>query len=173
MNRKKFLCTETGQFVYFKDFRSASYLFINDNGDMEYTDNGDREGGNSYSQFCVVDMDGDGATELILEESCSNDRVLLHYEDGVVYGFVFPLRGMNGPKTDASFVSSGGAGLNEVLKIQRFSKGKVIFDELCCQDGIDNVYRIDGKGVGSEEAQSYIGMQFTKTDVEWHLYNWD
>ena len=169
-NKKKFFCTETGKLMYFKDFRSDSYLFVNDDGKIEYTDHGEREEALSYSQFCVIDMDGDGIPELILEESHAGTRLLFHCEDGVVYGYTFPFRGMNGPKADATFIGSNGATINDVLKIQRFSKGEVIFDELCCQNGFDNVYRIDGKNVSPEATEAYIGVQFTKTDVEWYPY---
>ena len=167
-NKREFLCAETDKPMCFKDFRSNSYLFVNDDGDMEYTGPWDSEEAKSYSQFCVVDMDGDGAQELILEESQTGNRLLLHYEDGAVYGFVFPFRGMNGIKTDGSFICSGGATVNYLKKVS-FVKERVFSTDLWCVDDVGGVYRINGEDVSPKEANSYWRVE--PEDAEWYAYD--
>jgi hypothetical protein len=167
-NKKDFFCTETGKSIYFKDFHSGNYLFINDEGVYEYTQ-GDEEVNYSFSEFCVVDLDEDGYPELLLESTMS-DILLFHYEDGVVYGFVFPFRGMKNVKKDTSFEGSGGATVIDICKIS-FSKEKAILNELCLFDGLDNIYRINNKDVSQQEAEKYLKEQDKKVNVEWHVYN--
>lgn len=43
--------------------------------------------------FIIVDMDGDGANEIVLYCSPESAQVL-HYEDGVVYSYQDVFRGM-------------------------------------------------------------------------------
>ncbi|MCL2504339.1 MAG: hypothetical protein FWE94_07105 [Coriobacteriia bacterium] len=202
-SEREFLCTETGMPVYLKDFRSGNHLSIKDNGPYRYTTGSEPtvdyfEGGGppDYAQFCVADMDGDGALELLLSppnQATSDNVLVLRYEDGVVYGFVFPCRGMGGVKTDGSFMCSGGSGHTEVSKV-RFAKGRVIRDELCIVDAYTGEYRIGGQNVSSaqawvylaawddmfrgtdqdfseEEVEAYLAANGAKQDVVWYAYD--
>ena len=115
-------------------------------------------------------MDGDGYPELLLVESGFGHILVFHYKNGAVYGFVFPFRGLENVKKDASFISSGGIDLKSVGTVC-FSNGKAIFNELCFYDGWSNGYRINGKEVGHEKAAAYLNDQAEKENAAWHIYN--
>jgi hypothetical protein len=169
-NKKKFFCTENGQSMYLSDFHSDNYLFFNDEGYSEY-DN-DRDIIDRYyifTRFCVVDMDGDGINEVLLESSMSN-RLLFHYEDGIVYEYSFCFRGMKRIKTDASFEGSGSAGYIVIGRIS-FHKDRCHYTEICLYDGESNRFRIYGKDVTEEEVREYLKRRDNKEEVEWHVFN--
>lgn len=168
-NSKEFICSENGQNIYFKDFHSGNYLYIDDEGKYEYTNDVEKYE-YTYDKFCIIDLDEDGYLELLLEESQYGNIVLFHYESGTVYGFVFPYRGLENIKKDTSFESSGGADLVEVEKV-KFSKDKAILSELCFCDELDKTYRINGKNVSQEETDEYLKNQNQKENVEWYSYN--
>jgi hypothetical protein len=169
INKTKYLCTEDNQFVYLNDPHSNNYLSINDNGLYEYTDGEDGKLYYVFTDFCVIDIDEDGNQEILLQSESSN-IFLFHYENTVVYGYVFPFRGMLSLKKDCSFGASGGAAFNFAGKI-RFLNGKCIFDELCLFNGLDDVYRINGKTVNQDDAKQYLDNLDKKEDAEWHVFN--
>lgn len=169
-NKKKFYCAVYKRNIYLKDFHSDDYLGLDDKGQYKYSNDYESDINHVYSQFCILDMDSDGYPEILLESKTTSDILLFHYENGKVYGNLFPYRGMELIKKDASFISSGGADDNVIGKI-RFSKGKVLFNELCIIDGHNNIYRINGENASQEEVRKYAEKQFEKEDVKWHTYN--
>ena len=62
-------------------------------------------------RFAVIDMDGDGIPEVVLELTTGGEGAfeVLHYEEGKVYGFHFPFRGMLDLSADGTYFASGGA----------------------------------------------------------------
>lgn len=167
-NKKKFVNAETGQSIYLNDFRSDNYLYVDNDGQYQYTSHGG-ENVYSFESFCVLDMDGDGFPEVLIQTQESH-RLVLHYEDGTVYGFLFPFRGMKKLKKDGSFEGSGGAILNFLGSVV-FSKGNVMYNELCFYDGMDHVYRVNKTAVSQETAEDYFRMQEKKENAEWYPYH--
>ena len=65
------------------------------------------------SHFAVVDMDYDGAAEIVLRiirNDCEDGSLVLHDRDGTAYGYYFWFRGFNDLRQDGTYYSSGGAG---------------------------------------------------------------
>ena len=55
-------------------------------------------------RFAIIDMDGDGVSELVLASQPDGDSLILHYGgDGVVYGFGIPYRQFRFLKEDGTF----------------------------------------------------------------------
>lgn len=169
VNKTKYLCTENNQFVYLKDPHSDNYLIINDKGLNEYTNGAYEKVNYVFTHFCVIDIDSDGNPEILLQSEESN-IFIFHYEDNVVYCYVFPFKGMENLKKDCSFISSGGAGYQLVEKII-FLKGKCINKELCLFDGLTDAYHINGRSVKQVEAEEYIKNQDKKGNAEWYVLN--
>ena len=166
-NNKKFFCTEKKQYVFLKDFNSGNYLFNNDNGNNEYTV-GNENTDYIFNEFCIIDIDGDGNEELLL--MAKNGNILLfRYDEDVVYGFVFPFRGMKNIKTDTSFECSGGASIICIQKIN-FVKDQIIMNELCLLDGIANKYRLNGNVADIKDIEKYLIEQNEKKSVKWETY---
>jgi len=167
-NKKEYFCTVYGKSVFLKDFHSISYMNYETN---EYCEDKDNNTNHVYRQFCVVDLDGDGVPELILEsETAFGNELIFHYENGVVYGYVFALRDFKWIKKDGSFLGSGSAA-HEVVGKFSFSKYEVIFNELCLFNKLIDVYRINGKNVSQEEVRKHIKKQDKKKDAEWYTYD--
>lgn len=171
-NNKEYICTETGKYIYLKDFHSDNYLIINDKGFYEYTSDNDEDEKYVFSHFCVIDIDGDGNSEILLESTLSN-IFLFHYESGIVYGYVFPYRGMLNLKEDGSFGISGGAASYLVGNIT-FSDGKCIFNELCCSDELNEkkpIYRINGNTAERKDVEEYFKKEEEKENAKWYTYD--
>lgn len=68
----------------------------------------------TVEKFALIDLDHDGTPEVVLWLNVGgNDSLafeILHYEDGVVYGFTFFYRAFNDLKSDGTFTVSSGAG---------------------------------------------------------------
>ena len=64
-------------------------------------------------RFSMVDFDGDGTPEVILDLVLNGEYsygcLILHCEEDTVYGYVFSVRELNELKVDGSFLASGGA----------------------------------------------------------------
>ena len=169
-NEREYFCAVYGRSIYLKDFHSISTL--EDYETNEYDDDEDNDTIHVYLQFSVIDMDGDGIPELLLESKSGNKILVFHYEDGMVYGNVFQYRAMKFVKPDGTFESSDSAAYTVVGKL-RFSKSEVFFTEVCLLDelyNVNNVYRINGKNVNREEAHSFY-EEWRQNAAEWYEYN--
>ena len=69
--------------------------------------------------FAFIDIDSDGNDEAIvsLESEWDGYRMILHYNQEVVYGYGFSARWLQDVFTDGSFLMSGGASDEEVFRI--------------------------------------------------------
>lgn len=70
---------------------------------------GDKVEKTYWGDFLVVDFDGDGNLEAVVEvheveDSPMPQMEILHYEDGVVYGYQVVAKGMREPNTDGMFM---------------------------------------------------------------------
>lgn len=100
------------------------------------------------TKFAIVDLDGNGAEELVLciNANGSSDYgfEILYYHDQEVYGFTMVYRQFLELKTDGTFKASGGASDTGVYRLELYEGGYVI----------EEVF-------GS-------GHQSKKPDVEWY-----
>ena len=167
-NKKEYFCAVYGRNIYLKNFHSDGHMI--DYKTNEYYDTEYSYMDHVYSQFSIIDMDGDGIPELLLESSIPSGKILVfNYENGIVYGNVFSYRGMKFVKPDGSFESSS-SGVQIVVGRINFSKNRVFYTEICLLNGLDNVYRINGKNVNREEASSFW-EEWRKENAEWYPYN--
>jgi hypothetical protein len=60
-------------------------------------------------KFTVLDMDGDSIPDVILNTQPGDDRLLLRYENGTVFGYAFGIRGLNRIMKDGTYSWSNGA----------------------------------------------------------------
>lgn len=117
--------------------------------------------------YVNVDMDKDGIDEMIISvNSYLGSKLLLHYEDDTVYGFLFDEDAMMYVYPDGSFrwyyssYDESGFGYSTLS----FDNGNLKFNEICRSEDYTRFY-IDGKAVTSEEHDEYIQTRFTN-DLE-------
>ncbi len=102
--------------------------------------------------YRVIDLDGDGYNEVILELTGNND-LILHYEDNTVYGFMYYDRSMNRIYTSGIFIGSSGASSSMYSTIS-FDTETYEITDLVGWDW-DTCY-IEGKEATDEEVIEYM-----------------
>lgn len=104
--------------------------------------------------FYLVDLDHDGTPELILAVPIGADtfRLILRYEDSIVYSFSFPGRAFNNLRKDGTFWASGGAAESGICSIT-FSKEQCTVDKFtyCTMQDYDVKYFVDHQEVSEAE----------------------
>lgn len=133
-------------------------------------------------RFTVLDMDGDGVTEVVVELTEWEAFVVLCFAGEGVYGTEFPYRGMLSLKDDGTFTYSSGAMDNGVAVLTYRSGGT---DSLqsgylplaeCRQEADGSVtFWLDGGAEKTDEAgyQAFIAQQSAKLDALWYDYTID
>ena len=109
-------------------------------------------------RFAVIDMDGDGIPEVVLALTTGFDGAfeVMHYEDGKVYGFNHPYRGMLELTADGTYVASNGASESVFLKAASIKKDVYTTETLAYstssgQDINDISYYIGDKKVSKDD----------------------
>ena len=124
------------------------------------------------TQFAIIDMDGNGIPEVIIEYFQFGNRIVFYYEKGEVYGIEFSYRGLNELKKDGTYLSSGGAFYTEINKLQFFDgvcKNKVIaYSDFNVIDG--ELFYINDEQVSDDMFLYLLDNHFEKENVEWYPY---
>lgn len=131
------------------------------------------------THFTVMDMDGDGVPEVVLELAVDNNPEfyeILHYMDDTVYGYNIVYRGLEGLKADGTFQYSNGAADNGYGKLKFQSNGYEtgILGNMQASQNNDNMtisYFINNESVTEESYNSFIKEQDEKKDVDWHEFS--
>lgn len=116
--------------------------------------------------YVNVDMDKDGIDEIIIKAKTNynTNKLLLHYEDDTVYGFLFDDDAMMCIYPDGSFEwyysSYGEQGYGH--STLSFDNGNLKFTELCRCEKSTRFY-IDGKEVTQEKYYEYTTATFIST----------
>ena len=127
------------------------------------------------SRFTVLDMDGDGVPEVVLELTVNGNPQfyeILHYTDGAVYGYLVVYRGLEALKTDGTFYYSSGAADGGYAKM-KFLPDAYEMDVLgyteSSQDDIGTTiaYFIDNQSVTEAEFNAFRQEKDSKEDVVW------
>jgi hypothetical protein len=130
--------------------------------------------------FTVLDMDGDKIPEVIVQLSYGNDYPypdfveVLHYRNGTVQGFTYPLRGLMGLKKDGTFSVSNGALDNGYSKLRYTSSTYKYVDLGYIKSGQDKKgnttisYFINNKPVSEASYSSFSKNQNGKKDAVWY-----
>ena len=112
--------------------------------------------------YKLIDLDGDKTEEMVVAiDSTDRFYLVLHYEEGVVYGFYNVARGMAALREDGTYVASGGADYNYYLKA-KFNKNKM--EEIILAKREEDKCYIDEKETTEEEYQEYV-EQFEKKEM--------
>lgn len=103
--------------------------------------------------FMVVDMDGDGEEEVVLECTPGTSQVL-HYEDGKVYSYQFGIRGMKRIYKNGIYDASDGAANNYFRRLTELNKDGYTEEMLARMDG--DYYEIEGKETTCDGFFDYV-----------------
>jgi hypothetical protein len=103
--------------------------------------------------FIIVDMDGDGLKEVVLECTPGTSQVL-HYEDGEVYSYQFGIRAMKRIHINGIYDASGGAASNYYFRLTNLNKDG--YTEEMIAKMKDDYYEVEGEEANSEEFFDYV-----------------
>lgn len=107
-------------------------------------------------EYAAIDMDGDGKVELLTQESLG-DILILHEENGVVYGYDFIFRNMYYVKDDGSFSWNANSG-------NTYGVSKIRFENQTCQE--TEVYRVEFDENNNSFKYFIYGTEVSKEDFE-------
>ncbi len=117
-------------------------------------------------RYAVVDLDGDGYREVILEvfsDMPEPQLEVLRWEDTKVYGYQFPYRAMLKISADGVIEGSSGAAYNDTYRLS-FSKSD--YKETILAKDRDDKFYIGEETVEWTEYNNFISETF-KIQVEW------
>ncbi len=126
--------------------------------------------------FTILDMDGDGIPEIVLDLGPPGLYEVLHYYEGDVYGYMFSNRQLGNLKTDGIFRWSSSAFHNGYGRL-KFESAECITDRIgyvnsMYNDGNPTIeYCIDNQFVTEEEYDSFCEIQDAKTDAIWYDFS--
>lgn len=169
-NKEALYDVESQKYIYLREYKSTNFMDYDDSGKYEYENTSKSQDENQkIVRWCELDMDSDGEKEILVEYSSSNILVL-HDEEGIVYGYAFPFRGMNSIKTDGSFTGTDSAATTYIGKIKFIGK-ECFYEEMCVKDELNkdkSIYRIKGQLRTKKEVNEYIKEQEKKEDILWN-----
>ena len=121
-------------------------------------------------QYAVLDMDGDGKEEVLIS-GWTSDILVLHEENGNIYGFDFTFRGMYNVKTDGSYYWNTNQGNTYGCSKLSFENGICSVVELnraeFREDGSSDFF-VNGVKVAKGEYDSAIENISVVDNVTWY-----
>lgn len=121
-------------------------------------------------QYAVLDMDGDGKEEVLIS-GWTSDMLVLHEENGNIYGFDFTFRGMYNVKTDGSYYWNTNQGNTYGCSKLSFENGICSVVELnraeFREDGSSDFF-VNGVKVAKGEYDSAIENISVVDNVTWY-----
>ena len=137
-----------------------------DGSDMDWT----------IKRFALLDLDGDGTDELVLNIDYSGDEeyVVLTCFDGAVYANQVVYRGFLTPKADGTVAWSNGAFDNGYARF-RFGNGVLVYDDFAVMidNGSSVTYTLNGENVDEAAYSAFLGEQAAKDDLAWTAFSVD
>lgn len=123
--------------------------------------------------FTVLDLGGDGATEVALKLGPNETYgfVVLWEEAGTVYGQWLPSRAFQELKADGTFTMSGGAGDWGIGNLS-FADGTCRTESSTRVEGSTDYY-VDGQSADQEAFEQETRRQSQKTDAVWYAWTDD
>ncbi len=118
------------------------------------------------TKYAFVDLDGDGARELVIEYDPTGDRAIIDITDGVSTAYYLPIRWYNDIKKDGTANWSASAFDNGICKISFFD-GQVEFEDIIVHNTYEGIFKVNGKHVSEEECNKALALQSEKESVEW------
>ena len=131
-----------------------------------------------HTALAAVDLDGNGTPEVVLCQSAGEDVLglaVLHLQDGAVYGYAVPWRGMLELKADGSFSYSNGAWDSGLARLTFEGDATVTQPFAACTGEPDETaaYTVDGQPADEETFSDALTRQAEKPDVSWTAYTPD
>ena len=138
-----------------------------DGSDMDWT----------ITRFALLDLDGDGADELVLNIDFSGEEeyVILTCYDGAVYANQIVYRGFLSPKADGTFEWSNGAFDNGASRAC-FENGVLVYEDFASMsEGSDGnaVYTLNGESIDEAAYSAFLDEQAAKDDLAWTEFSVD
>ena len=138
-----------------------------DGSDMDWT----------IKRFALLDLDGDGTDELLLDINYSGEEeyVILTCYDGTVYANQIVYRGFLSPKADGTFEWSNGAFDNGASRA-RFENGVLVYEDFASMsEGSDRnaVYTLNGESIDEAAYSAFLDEQAAKDDLAWTEFSVD
>lgn len=123
----------------------------------------------TLDRLAVQDIDGDGGAELVLLfQDGAYNYLVLHWEEGTVYGTSLYVRWFEGLQTNGVYTGAGGAGYSTYYQIS-FQNG--IFEQRELGRKIDDAYvcyrELDGREVTAETFDAWYAENMVG-DVTWY-----
>ena len=131
----------------------------------------------TIKSFALLDMDGDGVDELVLDIDFSGNEeyVILTCYDGAVYANQVVYRGFLLPKADGTFEWSNGAFHNGASRA-RFENGVLVYEDFAVMsEGSDGstVYTLNGESVDEAAYSAFLDEQAAKDELTWTAFSVD
>lgn len=114
---------------------------------------GEPVGRHQADYFMIVDMNDDGANEIVLYCSPESTQVL-HYEDGDVYSYQFVFRGMKRIHTNGIYEGSNGATTTYYHRLTELNKDGYIEETIAYMDG--DYFEVEGIETTQEKFSNYV-----------------
>jgi len=145
----------SGKEMFYVEYRGKNqYMYL---ADYTFVYSLVKAGDIDYLEFAVVDFDSDGNDEVVVSDG--GDMLVLHEENGTVFGYSFSFRQMGKIYTDGSFPGYGSTSYGR----QRI----LFFNHLFYREtSIETVERAENEG---EADRCYIGGTLVN-DETWKLY---
>lgn len=123
-------------------------------------------------QLAVVDLDGDGISEVVLAIEDYNGFIILRYKESKVYGFIVSYRSMYNLKADGSFMTSSSSSETSVSKML-FIGDTFFQDDIVNSVGgtPDITYYMHNKPIDKDTYDKHLDSFYCLLDVEWHDYS--
>ena len=130
------------------------------------------------TKFAIIDIDGDGENEVVLGLQINgisdSDFVILHYQNGEIYGYTLVYRAFMNLKTDGTFIFSSGSADWGIGRISFSEAGYSINEQAYCQSGHDSnneltvQYFVNDASCSEDEFNDAVNSQEQKANVEWY-----
>ena len=165
LNNAEFVDSTSGQKLFLKDL-NGGITGMSDKTDIYKPTN-----------FAVVDLDGDGIPEVVVEVHSSPEsddgREVLHYQaDGTVEGVYFGIRAMSSVAKNGLFSASGGAADNYVEKIRFIGDTYDVSDQIYSATGLGSSISSYVYDVPVSQDTCYTQMgNATVDEVTWYIYS--
>ena len=149
------------------DYYGRTGVHNNDQGWHKITDLECFDYAYEYNEFGVCDLDGDGSQEVYLYHA-GGDVIILHEEDGTVYGYLDVFRGFNNLCTNGIFVASSGASDNYWCGNISFDKETMRHDYIHVYDEYNPNRTIYAKGIAIYDESGWrYENEIEITETEW------